>query len=124
MIRLLISLIILSVAIILFAIFAPLGIAYALFVCLYTLDFSYIPKVIKRISVSIDQLGNVVAGQLLNKIFLKQGEKFGFEDDTVSEVLAKNQHNVTRLGRIISIILEKLDRNHLQKSLEENGGIE
>lgn len=110
-----VSIIILVIAVLLFCIFAPFGILYSL-----TGGFTYLGKIIMRISVSIDQLGNVVCGKLLNKIFTKEGNNFGLEDDTVSEVLAKNQHNVTKLGYIVSRILEKLDKNHLQKSLIEN----
>lgn len=118
--KLTISLLIFVVACILSAIFMPIGFMYSFFLAIYKRDLGYFVKVVDRINVSIDQLGNVVCGDLFNKIMIKVGRQFGLEDDTISEVLARNQNNLRKLGAILSAILEKLDPNHLNKSLEEN----
>ncbi len=83
-------------------------------------SLSYFSKILLRIAVALDQLGNVTCGGLLDAIFTKEGHNFGLEDDTVSEVLAKNQHNLTRFGRLISNLLEKVDPGHLESAMIEN----
>lgn len=118
--KLAISITILTVAVILSAIFMPIGFIYSFFLSIYKRNLKYFAKVLDKINVSIDQLGNVVCGDLFNVWFTKKGRNFGLEDDTVSEVLAKNQDNLRLTGKLVSNILEKIEPNHLKKALEEN----
>lgn len=118
--KLVISIIVLFVATILTVLISPFGIAYAIIKSIYRRNLKYFAKVLLRIAVSLDQLGNVTCGDLLNKIFTKKGKNFGLEDDTVSEVLAKNQNNLTRFGRLISNLLESIEPGHLNRALTEN----
>ena len=120
--KIFISLIVLFVAVILTIIFVPFGLAYGItYRILYLKDFSYVSKIIIRIAVCLDQLDNVVCGDFLDQTMTRAGKNFGLEDDTVSEILARNKdRNLTKLGMCIANILEKIDPGHLNKSLEEN----
>lgn len=73
----------------------------------------------KTIALSIDQLGNVVLSNLFNDIMItKDGYQFGDEDETISKVLGVNKHYKTLkpLGKLLSWILNKIDRNHVEKA--------
>lgn len=118
--KLVVSIIVLCVAVVLTVLISPFGIAYGIIRSIYRRNLKYFSKILLRISVALDQLGNVTCGGLLDVIFTKKGHNFGLEDDTVSEVLAKNQHNLTRFGRIISNLLEYIEPGHLNRALIEN----
>lgn len=118
--KLVISLIVLFVAVVLTVCISPFGILYGIIKSIYRRNLKYFSKILLRIAVALDQLGNVTCGGLLDVIFTKEGNNFGLEDDTVSEVLAKNQHNLTRFGRLISNLLEYIDPGHLESALTEN----
>jgi len=104
----------LILAIVLFVVIAPFGIVYTLIMSLFWLEnpFKYIEKIIIRIAVAIDQLGNTVCGDLLNAIFLKSGSYFGHEDDTVSKVLSEQKYNLSIVGEGLYNLLEKIDPGH------------
>ena len=77
----------------------------------------------KTIAIAVDQLGNVVMSNLLNDILIKDyGYKFGDEDETISKVLGVNKANNTLLktGKIVSSILNKIDKNHVEKASKTN----
>lgn len=101
-----------------FVIFAPFGIIYTVVTSLFHLEnpFNYIAYVIKKIAVSIDQLGNVVCGDLFNVTLSKAGAPFGNEDDTISKQLHINRNNLTKLGSVIYQTLERIDPGHGKKS--------
>ena len=72
-------------------------------------------------ALSIDQLGNVGLSRLFNDVLIKPSrDRFGNEDETISSVLGKNKLNGTLrpLGRLLVWILDKLDKNHSVKSIE------
>lgn len=112
------SIILLLVAVILFAFFVPLSILYSLFLAPWQL--SYLTAIVLRIAVAIDQLANVVCAGLFNHMLVRGCKPFGLEDDTISEVLATHQDCLTPIGKAIVWILEKVDRGHLIKALVEN----
>lgn len=121
--QLLTSTIVFVLAISLAIITIPIGVLYALF--RFRGHIEYASRVLKRIAVSFDQIINVVCGPIFNRIFiyrLWKWSEFGLEDDTVSEVLARNRKlgALTPLGRRISNALEWLDPGHLDNSLIEN----
>lgn len=49
------------------------------------------------------------------------GYKFGNFEETVSQVLGHNEnsHTLTKTGKIIVKILNTIDKNHTQKSLQK-----
>jgi len=114
-----INLLLLLIAIILFAVLAPFGFIYTLVSSIFYLEnpFKYVSHIILRIAVSIDQMGNVVCGDLFNVILVKSGTPFGHEDDTVSKVLHINRHNLTKLGLSIYNLFETIDPGHGTKSM-------
>jgi len=74
-------------------------------------------------AVSVDQLGNVVMSTLFNDLLIKKyGHKFGDEDQTISMVLGVNKAmgTLTRFGKLIADILNKIDPNHVEKAIEKN----
>ena len=76
-----------------------------------------------HIAVSIDQLGNVVCAPLFNCTLIKKtGYKFGNVDETISSVLGKNEltNTLTFIGKGLCAFLNILEKNHVQKAIEEN----
>jgi 8-oxo-dGTP diphosphatase len=72
------------------------------------------------ISVSIDQMGNVVCGELFNSILIKEKiHLFGDEDETISSVMGRNKkiNNLTILGKLLDWVLNKIDDDHTIKSI-------
>ena len=113
------------VAVILLTIVAVLGFIVTVFFYLITLKFKSglkaLDKWMLKIALSIDQLGNVVGSVPFNFLFIKRdGVKFGGEDDTVSYILARNYHrqSLTRFGSFMGWLLNKLDKDHLDKSIQ------
>ena len=74
-------------------------------------------------ALSIDQLGNVTCKELFNDTLIVNSSKnrFGDPDETISSVLGKNKRDntLTKPGKILSWILDKLDKNHVIKSIDQ-----
>ncbi len=71
-------------------------------------------------SLSIDQFGNSSCSTTLQLLLTKPiAHPFGDEDDTASYVIAQNRElgTLTKFGRFIAWILEKLDKDHLNKAI-------
>jgi len=112
-------------AIIISAIFYPLGILYAMFKPKRG-DYWY------SVAESIDQLGNTVMAPLFNQWMLRDNGyhdgintnyyPFGNIDETVSSVLGKNRlrGTLTKSGRWLYRLLEKIDKNHSKNAIEPN----
>lgn len=77
-----------------------------------------------RIAISLDQLGNVICAEPMNKILIEKHSlnKFGNPDETISSVLGKNQIlcTLTTSGKILVNLLSIIDNNHSIKSIEED----
>ncbi|WP_069677683.1 hypothetical protein [Formosa sp. Hel1_33_131] len=72
-------------------------------------------------AISIDQLGNVVCKELFNDtLILHTGIPFGNPDETISSVLGKNKkaNTLSKGGKGLDWILNKLDPNHSINSIE------
>lgn len=70
-------------------------------------------------ALSIDQTGNTVCQFLFNDFMIKpNGHRCGNPDETVSYVLGMNKAKGTlySLGRAIAWILNKIDKNHVEKA--------
>lgn len=78
----------------------------------------------KDIAIAKDQLGNVVAKYLFNDLLIKpeSNAKFGNPDSTISSILGKNKllHNLTLSGKLVSNLLNLIDKNHVEKSIERD----
>lgn len=72
------------------------------------------------IALSINQIGAVVFKGLFNDALIKgEGLPFGDEDKQISEVLGWNERyfELTKSGKLLVRILDKLDPKHCQKTL-------
>lgn len=80
-------------------------------------------KQMLAIATSIDASGNVVCVDLFNITLIKKnGYKFGNRKETISSALGKNQRNgtLTIAGTALCAILDFIDPNHCQKSIDDN----
>ena len=94
--------------------FFPMGLIFIIFI-------KNREKKLYKIAVALDQLGNVVCSRLLNITLLKKnGYKFGYEDETISSVIGKNQlkNTLTNTGKIVNKILSDFQPNHAIKAIE------
>jgi len=76
----------------------------------------------KSSAVNIDKFGNREFRTLFNKVFITdEGYKFGNINETISSVLGKNQliGTLTKEGKMIVWILDKIDKNHSIKSINK-----
>jgi len=108
--------ILLLVAIILFVLFLPVGLVYAM-LRKGRNEYFY------NVAYGIDQLGNIVMQHAFNKWMISDdGFKFGNPDETVSSELGKNKKigRLTKSGKFLDKILEKLDKGHSIDSIEED----
>ena len=108
------NLLLYTIAYVLGLIVIPVGMIYALF----REDRG---EYFYKLAVAIDQLGNVAMSRIFNDILIYSGgDKFGWEDETISSVLGKNQKKGTLkpLGKALVWILDKLDEDHSIKSIE------
>jgi hypothetical protein len=95
--------ILLIISILLSVILLPLGWLYSLVTL--RLSVKRLGAYFKTIAIAVDQLGNVVLSNLLNDVL-------------ISKVLGINKANNTLLktGKIISSILNRIDKNHVEKA--------
>lgn len=112
--KLLKNFVILFTAIFLSVIFYPFGFLVSVFYSIVEKNMDYFAKVVLRIAVSIDQLGNVICGDLFDLCMVKTGDPFGHEDDTVSDILARNQQHLTWLGKSLMWIIKLIDPQHFE----------
>tara|TARA_R110000796_G_scaffold67449_5_gene154782 strand:- start:31817 stop:32632 length:816 start_codon:yes stop_codon:yes gene_type:complete len=109
------------ISILLFIITAPLGFIYGLLFKLFTKGFKGVGEYLLKIAISIDQLGNVLMQHLLNLLWIKNDSyKFGNRDETISSALGRNKQlkTLTVFGKLIDLILDKIDPNHSLNSID------
>ena len=73
-------------------------------------------------ALSIDIWANREFRTLWNsKLKIETGYEFGEENETISSALGKNERDctLTTTGKILVWILDKIDKNHCQKSIKE-----
>lgn len=75
----------------------------------------------KQTAIDIDRFGNHNFRCFLNITMQVDGYQFGDVRETISSALGKNQRDGTlsKFGKAICLILDKLDSNHCQKSIKE-----
>ncbi|MDR2205820.1 MAG: hypothetical protein LBE36_06670 [Flavobacteriaceae bacterium] len=105
-------------------------IAYALLLPITLLNFVIVVFTAKdngkgyfrSTAVSMDKFGNREFRTLWNKTLRKKnGYRFGDFRETISSVLGKNERDktLTTAGKILVWILNKIDKNHCEKSIVE-----
>lgn len=114
-----INLILLIISILLGLILIPISFVYTLLRNIWSkTDLSYY---FWQCALSIDQTGNTLCQYLFNDLMIKpNGHRMGNEDETVSYVLGKNKEMKTlySLGYVIAWILNKIDKNHVEKAIK------
>jgi len=106
----------LILAILLAIILFPIGFIFSMF-------YPKRGKYMYKIALGIDQLGNVICARLFNFFLIDiNGHRFGNEDETISSVLGKNKktNTLTLFGIVLDMVLERIDKNHNIKSIEED----
>lgn len=77
----------------------------------------------KDTAINIDRFANREFRFSLNKylIFEKSPDRFGNIEETISSVLGKNQlsNNLTKFGKSIAWVLDKIEKNHCVKSINK-----
>ncbi len=101
------------------------AIAYILFLPLTLINYLFVKNkkgYFKSSAISLDKFGNREFRTLFNKVLiLENGHPFGDIGETISGVLGKNErdHTLTKAGKILVWILDKLDKNHAFKSIDK-----
>jgi len=109
------------ISILLLVLTGPIGFLYGCCHGLLTRGITGIGEYLLKVSISIDQLGNVLMQHLLNALWVREGGYlFGNRDETISSALGKNktQQTLTGFGRLIDSILEFIDPNHSLNSID------
>jgi len=110
------------------SLFSPIGIFYAVIRISTSKKYTWndLRQYFENIAVSYDQLGNVEQAFFYNDIMIKKGSSdlFGFPDETLSSVFGKNNETgyLTKFGYFWKVFLNKVDDNHVQKSIESEEG--
>ena len=100
-------------------------IAYLLFLPLTIFNALNVKKkgYFKDTAINLDRFGNREFRFSLNKylIFEKSPDRFGNIEETISSVLGKNQlsNNLTKLGKSLVWLLNKIEKNHCIKSIKK-----
>jgi hypothetical protein len=99
--------------------------AYILFLPLSIINWLFVKEksgYFRSSAVNIDKFGNREFSTLFNKI-LKTDKGYSFRniDETISSVLGKNERNntLTKIGKALVWILDKIDANHALKSIDK-----
>ena len=115
-----ISVLLFLVAILLVVLLTPLAIFVKIVIAIWRRKFDHLW--FRRLALSLDQLGNVIADDFFNWLLICDDHiaPFGDEDETVSSVLGKNYlaNNLTVLGKALRYLLHRIDPNHSVKSIE------
>lgn len=144
--KLLYSLVLLLVSVALACVMLPLGILWTtveigvrfLYFCLLGLGFTkprwknsagkkslwYLSSIIRSIAIGIDQIGNSVCRDMLNRLLIVTGwYKFWKVQETISSVLGKNERDwtLTALGGIIVAVLDLIEKDHCKESIQDFG---
>ena len=98
-------------------------IAYIFYLPLTIINFLVVSNkkgYFKSSAITIDKLANREFRSLWNKTLKNEnGYLFGFENETISSALGKNQRDktLTKTGKVLVCILDTIDNNHCLKSI-------
>lgn len=104
--------------IIAWGLFFPLSMINAVIVIIKYKNLNYF----KNSAVNFDKFGNRELRTLFNLVFKKKkGYEFGNMEETISSALGKNQRDgtLTKIGRALVWILDKIEKEHCKKSIKE-----
>lgn len=114
-------------AFVLFVVLFPFGVIALFFKAFHKKKVGegiiFITKGFKNRAISIDQSGNTFCDELFNYTLVKKGYyPYGNPDETISGVTGKNKKRakLSKVGKILDWILEKLDPGHSIESIEED----
>lgn len=105
--------------------FLLFAIAYVLFLPLTLINYCVVKNkkgYFKSSAINLDKFGNREFRTLLNKTLkTENGHSFGDMKETISGVLGKNERDKTlsRTGKNLVYVLNKLDKNHCFKSIDK-----
>ena len=108
------STIIFLLALILFILFSPLGLIYALIRGLS--DGSFYDYMLKS-AIGINQAGNVAMCYIFNDFFITgKNKRFGNPNETISHVLGVNKLScdLLPLGKALAFLLNTIQPNHVE----------
>lgn len=100
-------------------------VAYILYLPLSLLNFCFVENkggYFLSSAINLDKFGNREFRTLWNKsLKTSKGHSFGNIEETISSVLGKNERDntLTKAGKILVWILDKFDKNHAKKSINE-----
>ena len=100
------------------ALFLPISFLNFFIVGLKFKDLGYF----KSSAVNLDRFGNSEFRTLFNLTLKKKGGyEFGNMEETISSALGKNQRDetLTKIGRALVWILDKIEKEHCKKSIKE-----
>jgi len=107
----------------LFASIAAIGV-YPTSFCYRIIKWKGFIKYLRKLSLSLDISGNIIAGELLNDNFIteKSKHKFGVVQETISDNLGENERDETLsvFGKRFTNLLGVIDFNHAQKSIVDD----
>ncbi|KIA93902.1 hypothetical protein OA93_20790 [Flavobacterium sp. KMS] len=107
----------------LFALICSLGV-YPICFMYAVIKWNGFLSYLRKLSLSIDISGNMVAGALLNDNFIiaSSTNKFGVVQETISDNLGENERDNTLsiFGKRFTNLLGVIDFNHAQKSIVED----
>lgn len=110
------------------AFFSPLSWLYAIIRIAFSkeMGWSDLKRYFEDVAVSYDQTANAENGVFYNDIMITDMSlnEFGFPDETLSSVFGKNKrvNTLTKFGVFWAWFLNKVERNHVEKSIEEDEG--
>lgn len=99
--------------------------AYVLFLPLTIVNYFVVKNkkgYFKSSAINLDKYANREFRTLWNKTLkIENGYNFGNENETISSALGKNERDktLTNTGKILVFVLDKLDKNHSIKSINE-----
>ena len=124
-----INIVLFVVAVILLLTLGTIGLIYTFFSSFVHFKnksfLKYWGNLLYQINVGIDQIGNVLLGEFLNRFAVKKLiHPFGKVNETISYAIAKNTKELSKLGRFIYDIIDWIDRGHFDKALLREGNRE
>lgn len=113
------NLLLVILAVLLFIVLEPISFVYVVF-WKRSFKWSRVTGYWRNLAVSIDRFGNYEFRSLFNAWLIKSdGYQFGNFNETISSALGKNQlkGTLSNSGRILVSILNFIDKNHCEKSI-------
>ena len=114
-----INLLLALVSVSLFLLLEPISFVYVIFIK-EKFQFGRLSGYWRDFAVAVDRFGNYQYRSLFNRLLrTKHGYEFGDFRETISSALGKNQRDDTlsKSGKILTAILDFIDKNHCEKSI-------